>query len=69
MHLNCYLSGVDRFSSLSNTAVAQVLTLLEEVKETQRVHTGIINSLLKQVNSVAEPAELTDDIEFPLEMT
>ena len=69
MHLNCYLSGVDGFSSFSNTTVAQVLKLLEEVKETQRVHTGILNSLLKTVNSVAEHAELPDDIEFPLKTT
>ena len=43
-----------------------MLKLLEEVKETQRMHTGILNSLLKKINSVPEHAEVPDDIQLPL---
>ena len=47
-------------------AVGQMLKLLVEI---QRVHTGILNSLHKKVNSVSEYAELSDNIEFPRKTT
>ena len=47
-HLNSYISGVDLFASFSNMDIGQVQKFLVEM---QRVHNGILNSLLKKVNS------------------
>ena len=41
-----------------------MLTFLEEVNETQKVHIRILNSLLRKVNSVPEHAELPVDIDY-----
>jgi hypothetical protein len=44
----------------------RILTVLEEVKETQRVHSSMIQSALRRLSEQYEPSELPPGVDLPL---
>ena len=46
--------------------MVRILNVLEEMKETQRVHGGMLQSLLRKVNEHREQLEMPNDANLPL---
>lgn len=55
-----------RLLVMPNTMMVRILTVLEELKETQRVHGSMLQSLLRKVNEQQETTELPKDTNLPL---
>lgn len=57
-----------RIATIDYAMFVKLLTLLEEVKETQRVHSNMLNALLKQPNHESLP-DVPEGAVFPLTTT
>lgn len=44
----------------------RILYLLEDIKQTQRVHGGLLQSLLRKGSVVPDDVELPEDAQFPI---
>lgn len=57
--------------STTSQVLLKLLTGLEEVKHTQKVHSAMLHSIMRklQENQVSIVSELPEDIKFPLKST
>ena len=51
---------------MPSSVILWVLTVLEEVKETQRLHGSMLQSLLRKINEQQEIVELPREVNLPM---
>ena len=65
--MHCIETG--RRYQINETTLRQVLSLLEDIRDTQRVHSTLLQALVRKTNTVPDDVALPNEILFPMTCT